>query len=386
MKRIMIIAISVLLTLNLCADLSKVTFSVSSQIDSSMNLIESVNILLPVRSLIFQCDSILFESEISIQYAFFDKAGNPVGIFYHDTAFAMNQYEQTRSDSVFSIIRTFLTDEDYASIKISVFDMNSSNNISFQSDILTPYSQKDKSYIKKIIPLNSKDWHFLNPDSIGIILNYEFMNAGSYMLKMEIVDLDKTYLSKKFKPSGNTMDTIILNADINTGKYSLKAQLFEDNKTVSHVSTDFYIDFSFIYSDKEYNDILNALSNIAMGTEISKMRFAPREEREAIWVDFWSRAAENTVLSGGLSYYDFMDRYHYVQKYFAVYNKEGYKTDFGRIYIVYGPPDEIESHPFDMETKPYVIWYYYSLGYEFRFVDVYGYGEYKLTNYYEQLR
>lgn len=386
MKRLSLIVSILITAISMWGDLSEVTFSVSSQIDSNMNLIESVNILIPAKSLIFKRNDGDFEAKLSIQYSFFDKKGNPVDIHYHDTLFIAQAYERTVDETVFSILKTFITDDDYANIKIAVFDMNSSNQIEFQSDILTPYSKSDKSYIRKLVPLNSRDWHFFNPDSIGLILNYEFIDSASYMLKLEIRDPDRTYLKKKYKPTGNAMDTIILSPDINTGKYSLRAELLENNSIISYVSTDFFIDFSFIHSDKEYNDILNALSNIAMGSEISLLRFAPRTERESRWVDFWQRAADNPVLSGGLSYYDFMDRYHYVQKHYGVYNKEGYKTDFGRIHIVYGKPDEIESHPFDMESKPYVIWYYYSLGYEFRFVDMYGYGEYKLVNYYEQLR
>jgi GWxTD domain-containing protein len=43
----------------------------------------------------------------------------------------------------------------------------------------------------------------------------------------------------------------------------------------------------------------------------------------------------------------------------------GWKTDRGRIYIMYGPPDEIESHPGDSRLYPFEAWRY-------RYVDNVG--------------
>ena len=39
-------------------------------------------------------------------------------------------------------------------------------------------------------------------------------------------------------------------------------------------------------------------------------------------------------------------------------SKIGWKTDRGRIFILYGEPSEIERFPNQMDTKPYEIWHY----------------------------
>lgn len=63
----------------------------------------------------------------------------------------------------------------------------------------------------------------------------------------------------------------------------------------------------------------------------------------------------------------------------------GWKTDRGRIYIVYGPPDEIDSHPFsDASTHPYEQWRYRFIegvgaNVIIEFVDSTGTGEYRMT-------
>jgi phosphoribosylformylglycinamidine (FGAM) synthase-like amidotransferase family enzyme len=83
-----------------------------------------------------------------------------------------------------------------------------------------------------------------------------------------------------------------------------------------------------------------------------------------------------------------MDEYFRRTKYanlnFSVSNKKGYLTDMGRIYVIYGHPDEVERHPFEMDEKPYVIWYYYKNNVKVVFVDETGTGEYELRAIYEQ--
>jgi len=57
---------------------------------------------------------------------------------------------------------------------------------------------------------------------------------------------------------------------------------------------------------------------------------------------------------------------------------EGWRSDRGMIYILYGPPDEIQRGPFNIDQKPYQIWEYYRLGKQFVFRDRSGFGEYTL--------
>jgi hypothetical protein len=62
--------------------------------------------------------------------------------------------------------------------------------------------------------------------------------------------------------------------------------------------------------------------------------------------------------------------------------REGYRTDRGRVYIVYGPPDDIERHPNESDTKPYEIWTYNSIqgGVEFDFLQKVQGSDYELVN------
>jgi GWxTD domain-containing protein len=62
--------------------------------------------------------------------------------------------------------------------------------------------------------------------------------------------------------------------------------------------------------------------------------------------------------------------------------KQGWQTDRGRVYLLYGEPDEVERFPNSGDSKPYEIWHYYQIesGVEFDFVDRNGFGNYILVN------
>ena len=59
--------------------------------------------------------------------------------------------------------------------------------------------------------------------------------------------------------------------------------------------------------------------------------------------------------------------------------RNGWETDRGEVYIRFGPPSEVERHPFEINQQPYEIWYYYDIQRQFIFVDEMGYGEYRLV-------
>jgi len=62
--------------------------------------------------------------------------------------------------------------------------------------------------------------------------------------------------------------------------------------------------------------------------------------------------------------------------------RKGWRTDRGRVILIYGRPDEVERFPFSNEHKAYEIWHYFSVqgGVDFIFVDRRDMGEYELVH------
>lgn len=60
--------------------------------------------------------------------------------------------------------------------------------------------------------------------------------------------------------------------------------------------------------------------------------------------------------------------------------KSGWKTDFGRVFIKYGEPDEVQKENFPLGKYPVVIWTYRAQEKTFFFDDKKGYGYYELRS------
>jgi GWxTD domain-containing protein len=126
------------------------------------------------------------------------------------------------------------------------------------------------------------------------------------------------------------------------------------------------------------------------------LQLGTNEEREAFIEQFWLRRSTNPDLPDNDFKEEHYRRIAYANEHFAS-GIPGWKTDRGRIYIIWGPPDEIESHPTggtwdrpmdqgggSTTTYPWETWRYrYLEGIQenviLEFVDPSSTGEYHLT-------
>ena len=78
----------------------------------------------------------------------------------------------------------------------------------------------------------------------------------------------------------------------------------------------------------------------------------------------------------------YLERKEYADRKFRRMGREGWKTDRGRVYMVYGKPNDIEYFPSSPQYYPYEIWTYEGIegGVEFVFVDATGFNEYVLVH------
>jgi GWxTD domain-containing protein len=65
---------------------------------------------------------------------------------------------------------------------------------------------------------------------------------------------------------------------------------------------------------------------------------------------------------------------------FETFNKKGWETDMGRVFVKYGKPNDIERHPMEFETPAHQIWRYYELKGYFIFADIRGFGDFTLVD------
>ena len=110
---------------------------------------------------------------------------------------------------------------------------------------------------------------------------------------------------------------------------------------------------------------------------------ASPKQMKAFFERFWARRDPNPETKGNELMQEYFSRVNYANREFSSFTEDGWLSDRGRILIKFGVPDDIERHPFEVDSYPYVIWRYYSLRRTFLFVDRTGFGEYRLDPRYQ---
>jgi GWxTD domain-containing protein len=120
------------------------------------------------------------------------------------------------------------------------------------------------------------------------------------------------------------------------------------------------------------------LKYIAQPSEHDYMRNAENdEEMRKRFLEFWAKRDTDPNTPRNELMEEYYRRVEYANQNFGHY-MEGWRTDRGMIYVRFGPPDNVDRHPFEMSSKPYEVWYYYDLERQFVFVDETGFGDYRL--------
>jgi GWxTD domain-containing protein len=122
-----------------------------------------------------------------------------------------------------------------------------------------------------------------------------------------------------------------------------------------------------------------------MATSDEKDRYGELKDLNAkrkFIYDFWHVRDGDPMTSINETKDEYMRRIDYSNTNYRAVSRAGYKTDRGRVYCMYGPPDEIQRHPNEGDYRPYEIWDYNSIqgGVIFIFVDRSGFSDYQLLH------
>ncbi len=149
---------------------------------------------------------------------------------------------------------------------------------------------------------------------------------------------------------------------------------------------------------KAYKDWLDKDVTYIISDEERKAfkKLATDDEREQFIGEFWRRRDPDPDTDENEFKEEYYERIAYANEHFAS-GIPGWKTDRGRIWIMYGKPNERETHPMggsyerpsyegggNTSTYPFEIWFYRYLagvgsGVEIEFVDPTGSGEYRIS-------
>ena len=98
--------------------------------------------------------------------------------------------------------------------------------------------------------------------------------------------------------------------------------------------------------------------------------------------NFWKRRDSTPETEVNEVKRDYFQRVDYANQVFSGSWNEGWRTDRGRVILLYGMPDEVDRNYMEIDKKPYEVWHYYNLegGVIFIFADLSGFGNYELLH------
>lgn len=248
-------------------------------------------------------------------------------------------------------------------------------------------------------------------------------NLSHLYYYLELYDLNSAQLGSKFKVTasvsdlnGNELKTVSKVYDLRTdskveygsfdingltsNRYLFQVRLFDEKdqeqiKAFKHfyvfssdtsgkssdltdAETEFLIsDYAAMSEEKVDDEFAKA---IYIMQDLQKKQYESLktiDEKRFFMFRFWK------ALSKIIPKKEYFERLKYADKQFKSDFRDGWKTDRGRIYSLYGKYDEIDRFPYEGSTRAYEVWTYNKLqgGVTFVFIDMTaGFGDYVLVH------
>jgi len=343
-----------------------------------------------------------FKAEYEVSVIIFDNEGDQVDGKVWTEEVIVNTYKMTNSRTLFSFTNNLfhLMPNKYR-ISIGLMDMDTKKTGNRKSALKLKDFYKEKLSVSDItftdnVGVDSLGVKSIHPQvshcirAIGteLFCYFEIYSQEDSDEMFEILYEIKNYnglvvdKQKYLQEKDDTRTMAYAKIDKNKlsyGKYLIELKI-KQGKYSDSVKKTFVVRWASAPSSiVDLKQAVQQLKYIAKKGEINEIKKAPQTEQLEKFEEFWKKRDPTP----GTDKNELMDEYYrriaYSNENFSNF-KEGWKADMGMIYIVFGPPSDIERHPYDRSYKPYEIWYYYHINRQFVFVDETGFGDYRLRN------
>jgi len=308
-------------------------------------------------------------------------------------------YDKTNSRKLFNVTEAhFLLLPGIYQVKISLTDLDAKKTRNLKTDFEVPKFFTDKLMLSDIlladtVITDSTKKFRITPNVFGNYLDTQknlyvyseiYTNEKIHEVEVMLKIVDRTgkeTVIKKFKKELKGPVTPLIckmgRKDLSSGRYDVVLTV-ESSKYVSGQRRPVMIHWLDMPSSSANLDMaIKQMRWIAKNSFIKKLLAMKPKEKKRVFREFWKELDP----SPGTEENEIMEEYY---KRIDIANENfgsllpGWRTDRGMVYIILGPPDDVERHPFEMTTKPYEIWFYQQFNNSLMFVDDHGYGEYRL--------
>lgn len=356
----------------------------------------------PYSSIQFVRSNQNFIGNYQITVTFYDKNGENVVVerIWKEKV-TLNDFRKTTSQKSSNIsYRSFYLPAGQYPVKIHIEDLDSKK--SYSADVETkirnfkkPITASDiiivSEFIKnengaQIVPNVAPE---VTSADTELSLYYKIYSdsSASMVTEYELVrkDDDSSWTRREvenLKAGSNTIYKTLSDLQLALGEYELYVRIKSlENELITVRKKEL---FSKIYGlppvVKSLNKAIEQMTYIASDAEIDSIRGAETYEKKLErYKEYWAKKDPSPNDNINEVLYEYYRRIAYANEHFESYYA-GWKTDMGMVYVILGPPNNVERHPFELESKPYEVWDYYNVNKRFVFVDKTGFGDYRLMN------
>lgn len=131
----------------------------------------------------------------------------------------------------------------------------------------------------------------------------------------------------------------------------------------------------------DVEEAMDQMRYILTSDERSQLSKVKKKDREDLFYTFWKKRDPTPETATNELMEQYYSRVRYAIEHFTSFTP-GWRTDMGMIYILFGPPDDIERIFMSSDRNANQTWHYYRINRSFTFFDENGFGDYRLTTPY----
>lgn len=310
-------------------------------------------------------------------------------------------FEQTNSQTESVILNTdILLESASYQLLLRVIDLNTKKIAQKRIKLNIPNYYQNDVAVSDVLLLN-----YIDHDSVGGIKHYKPIIKDNFTVKSGLfyvyfnvytktpnVEVDLNY--NFIRPNGHvdydttitkTVDSTLTPHILKVNKKIFKGNSYtiRINAAVGEETSSSEKKITFFWSDipSSMEDIdlaINQMNFIVSSDSVEYYLKADLAKKQAFFKRFWKRRDPDPDTEINELMDEYFTRINYANKTFQSFGIDGWKTDRGRILIKFGHPDEIDRYPFELNSRPYIIWRYHYLRKIFVFQDYSGFNDYRL--------
>lgn len=220
-------------------------------------------------------------------------------------------------------------------------------------------------------------------DNILEFYQYFTLDEGDYLLDASLVSDKKTVWNKSFRDKANkNYDYKLFKIpidNIDTSDLRVKIQVSQDgNISSKSFPIELKNDYLMLSSIKNVNTALDQMNYILNTEERKELRELKGSDKEKFFKKVWAKRDPDVTTKENELMIEYYKRVAFAEENFSRGTSGGWRSDMGMIYILFGRPDDISRSMNPQQSYNYETWYYFQINEEFRFVDDFGFGDYRL--------